>query len=160
VAAVRVEEIPLPAFVEEPTLVMLAVDLDEGTGDLGEPGRRDGAIIEARRGPTGQGHFADGDERFRQPVEQGLDPRDLGAVPDERGICPCSKGQTEGIDEQALAGSGLAREHVQPRSKHQAQAVYQAEIHDREFQQAPGDVWLGRGRSLVEASGIKGVPGS
>jgi len=34
------------------------------------------------------------------------------------------------------------------------------EVHDREFQQAPGDVGLGRGRSLVESSGIEGVPGS
>ena len=160
VATVRVEEIPLPALVEEPTLVMLAVDLDEGTGNLGEPGRRHGAIVDTRRGPTGQGHLADGDERLRQPVEQGLDPRDLRAVPDERGVCPCAKGQPKGVDEQALAGSGLAREHVQARSKHQTQVIYQAEVHDREFQQAPGDVGLGRGRSLVESSGIEGVPGS
>ena len=48
-AAERVEQVALAALVEEPLLVVLAVDLDERPGDLGEARRGHGLVVEAGR---------------------------------------------------------------------------------------------------------------
>ena len=48
-AAERVEQVALPAFVEEPLLVVLAVDLDERSRDLAEPGGGDRLVVQPGR---------------------------------------------------------------------------------------------------------------
>src|SRR6185295_16309441 len=47
VARVRVEQLELPALVEQPRLLVLAVDLDEGSDVLGQPRRRHRGVVEA-----------------------------------------------------------------------------------------------------------------
>ena len=66
--------------------------------------------------PVG-GDLADRDQRLRQPVEQRLDPRRLGAVADERRVGAGAERQPERVDEQALAGAGLAGDDVEARRR-------------------------------------------
>ena len=63
--AERVEQVALPALVEQPLLLVLAVDLDEGPGDVREARRGHRLVVEAGRRPAGRGHLADGDQRLR-----------------------------------------------------------------------------------------------
>ena len=123
VAAERVEQVALPALVEEPLLVVLAVDLDERAGDLGEPGGRHRLVVEARRRSAGRRHLAGRDQRLRQAIEQRGDARGLRAVPDEGRVRARPDRQPERVDQQALAGAGLAGEHVQARAPARAAAA-------------------------------------
>ncbi len=45
VATKIVEQVALPALVEQALLVVLAVDLDERPGDVSEPGRRYSLVV-------------------------------------------------------------------------------------------------------------------
>ena len=54
------------------------------------------------------GHLADRDERLGKPVEEGLDAGRLGAVADQARVRARPADQPERIDQQALAGAGLA----------------------------------------------------
>ena len=65
VAAIRVEQVPLPALIEEALLVVLAMDLDEGPGHVRQPARGDGLIVEPRRRSPRRRHLADRDQRLR-----------------------------------------------------------------------------------------------
>src|SRR6185295_5017023 len=47
VARVRVEQLALPALVEQPRLLVLTVDLDERPDVLGQPRRRHRGVVEA-----------------------------------------------------------------------------------------------------------------
>ena len=87
-AAERVEQVALPALVEQPLLVVLAVDLDERPDLVGEPRAVVAWSSSRARGSSAGGHLADGDERLREPVEQRLHPRRLRAVADERRVRP------------------------------------------------------------------------
>ena len=58
VPAERVEQVALPALVEESLLLVLAVDLDEGAGHVGEARRGHRLVVEAGRRPAGRGHVA------------------------------------------------------------------------------------------------------
>ena len=80
VAAEAVEQVALPALVEQSALVVLAVDLDEGADLVGQACRRDRGVVETRRGPAARRDLADRDQRLRHAIEQRLDPRSLGAV--------------------------------------------------------------------------------
>ena len=81
--AERVEQVALPALVEQALLVVLAVDLDQRPDLVGEPGGGRGDVVEPGGRPAAGRHLADRDERLGKPVEEGLDPRRLGAVADE-----------------------------------------------------------------------------
>ena len=59
VAAERIEQLPLPALVEEARLLVLAVDLDEAPNGLCEPAGGHGLVVES------EGHY-DQDEYARQ----------------------------------------------------------------------------------------------
>jgi hypothetical protein len=52
VPAERVQHVTLPALVEKPLLVVLTVDLDEGTRNVGEASCGDCLIVEAGGGAT------------------------------------------------------------------------------------------------------------
>ncbi len=86
--AERIEQVALPALVEEALLLVLAVDLDERSDLVGEPRRRRGEIVDAGRGAPAGAHLADGDERLGQAVEERLHAGRLGAVADEPGVGP------------------------------------------------------------------------
>ena len=123
-----VEQVALPALVEQPLLVVLAVDLDERPDLVGEPrcGRRQ--VVEPGGRATAGRHLAHGDQRLRQPVEQCLDPRDLRAVADQAGVRARAADEPEGVDQQALAGAGLAGDDVEARLEGQAQPVDEREV--------------------------------
>ena len=76
-----------------------------------------GLVVEPRRGAAAGGHLADGDERLRQPVEERLDAGRLRAVADERRVGARAGDQPERVDEQALAGAGLAGDDVEARAR-------------------------------------------
>ena len=65
VPAPAVEQVALPALVEQSPLVVLAVDLDERPDLVGEARRRHGRVVEARRGPPRGRDLAHRDERLR-----------------------------------------------------------------------------------------------
>ena len=136
--AERVEQVALPALVEQALLVVLAVDLDERADLLGEPGGGDRLVVEPRgRAATG-GDLADGDDRLRQPVEERLHAGGLGAVPDQGRVGAGAGHEPEGIDDQALAGAGLAGEDVEPGLERQPDPLDDREVGDGEFEQSPG----------------------
>ena len=141
-----VEQVALPALVEQPLLVVLAVDLDERADLVGEAGRGDGRVVEPGGRSAAGRDLADRDQRLRQAVEQRLDPRGLGAVADERRVGAGAQRQPERVDEQALAGAGLAGDDVEAGSSVEAQAVDQREVGDGQLEQPTGVV-----RSLVSS---------
>ena len=100
VPAVGVEQVALPALVEQALLVVLAVDLDERPDLVGEPrrGRRD--VVEPGGRSAAGGHLADGDQRLRKPVEERLDAGRLGAVADQARVGPRPADEPEGIDQR------------------------------------------------------------
>src|SRR4029077_17287203 len=98
-----VEEVALGPFVEQALLLVLAVNLDQRAGRVGESGRRHVLIVEPGRGAAGRRNLADGNQGLRSAVEEGLDPGDLCAIADERGVGPGTDREAQGIDEQALA---------------------------------------------------------
>ena len=126
----------MPALIEEPLLIVLAVDLDEPSGKLGQPGRRHALVVDAGRRSAGRGDLADADERLRQPVEQRLHPGRVGPVAHQRGVGPGADRQTQRVDQQALAGTGLAREHVQARLEDDSQTLDQRQVANAQLGQA------------------------
>ena len=80
--------------------------------------------------------LADGDERLREPVEQRLDARGLGAVPDEARVRARAEGQPQRVDQEALAGPGLAGDDVEARREREAQPVDEGEVGDGQLEQA------------------------
>ena len=84
------------------------------------------------------GDLANRDQRLGQSVEQGLDPRGLGAVADEARVRPRPADEPERVDQQALAGAGLAGDDVEARPERQAQPVDQRQVADGELEQAAG----------------------
>ena len=141
-----VEQVPLPALVEQPSLVVLTVDLDQWPDLLRQPRRGHGGVVEPGRGTAGRGDLTNRDERLRCPVEQRLDPRRVGAVADQGRVRPRPQCEPQGVDQQALAGTRLAGDDVQPRRERQPQPVDQREVVDGELEQPAGSVrraWLG-----------------
>ena len=138
VPAERVEQVALPALVEQPLLVVLAVDLDERPDLLGEAGGGHRRVVEAGGRAAAGRDLADRDERLGQAVEQRLDPGGLGAVADQRRVRARAERQPQRIDEQALAGAGLAGDDVETRrSSVEAQAVDERQVGDRRARAAP-----------------------
>ena len=108
-----IEQVALPALVEQPSLVVLTVDLDETADLVGETGRGDGRVIEPGGRSAAGRDLADRDERLRQAVEQRLDPRRVHPVTNQRRVGAGAHRQPERVDEQALAGPCLAGDDVE-----------------------------------------------
>jgi hypothetical protein len=106
IVAERVEQVALPALVEQALLLVLAMDLDERPDNIGESRSGDGLVIEPRRRATCGRELSGCDQRLRNAIEEGRDPRCLGAVSDERGVGARPRRESERVDDQALAGSG------------------------------------------------------
>ena len=136
VATEAVEQVALPALVEQAALVVLAVDLDEGADLVRQAGRGDRRVVDARRGPAAGRDLADRDQRLRQPIEQRLDARGLGAVADQGRVGAGAHREPEGVDQQALAGARLAGDDVEAGIEREAQPVDEREVGDRQLQEA------------------------
>ena len=116
-AAVGIEEVALDALVEEALLVVLAVDLDQPADRLGQTRGGHRLVVEARRGAAAGLDLADDDERLGQPLEQRLHPGPVRPVPDQPGVHSRTEGEPQRVDEQALAGAGLAGDDVEARCR-------------------------------------------
>ena len=69
-------------------------------------------------------------ERLGQTVEQGLDAGGIGAVADERRVGAGAQREPEGIDDQALAGAGLAGDDVEAGLEREADAFDERQVGD------------------------------
>ena len=110
VAAERVEQVALPALVEQPPLVVLAVDLDERTDLVGQPRggdrrRRRGAPSSARSRSTSRTAISGSG----QAVEQRLDP---GRRRPRGGRASCRRGRR--ARGRARRSAGSCRRPVSP----------------------------------------------
>ena len=137
-AAEGIEEVALPALVEESLLIVLAMDLDEPAGRVREPRGGDGLVVQPGRGAAARRDLADGDERLRQPIEQRLDAGGFRAMPDEACIRACPERKAQGVDEKALSGTGLAGQDVEARAELEPQPVDEGEIGDSEPHEPSG----------------------
>ena len=79
----RVEQLALPALLQQSLLVVLAVDLDESAGHSSKPRRRHRFVVHSGGRSAGGGDLAYADERLRDSVEKGLDPCRLGTMADQ-----------------------------------------------------------------------------
>ena len=132
----RIEQVALPALVEEPLLVVLAVDLDERPDLVGQARRGGRQVVEPGGRSAAGRHLADGDERLGEPIEERLDARRLGTVADQPGVRARTAHESERIDQQALAGAGLAGDDVETRSERQPQAIDEGQVADRQLEEA------------------------
>ena len=73
-----------------------------------------------------------------ESIEERLDPGGVRAVADQPRVRARPADQPERVDQQALAGAGLAGDDVEPRSERQAQAVDQREVAHAELEEPPG----------------------
>ena len=137
VTAERVEQLALPALVEEARLLVLAVDLDERADGSASRAAVTAPVVEPRRRAPAGADFARRDQRLRHSVEQRLDPRRLGPMPDERRVGARPERQSERIDQQALPGPGLAGQDIQPGLELEPQPLDQREVAHGELQQPP-----------------------
>ena len=142
-----VEQVSLRGGLQQPMLVRLPVDDDEGAGHLGEQARRhrrspgrgtrpaldrdvpaDDQLVVVEQPPGVRdppGHLlVRSVARKRQPS---LDAGAWRAGTDERGIGSGAKQQPEGRHEHGLARAGLAGEHVQPRAERDRRVLDHAE---------------------------------
>ena len=160
-AAERVEQVPLPVLVEQPLLVVLAVDLHQRARHQVQAPGRHGLVVEPGERPSPGAHLADRDQRLRDAVEQRLDPRALRPVPDERRVRARPEREPERVDQQALARAGLAGEDVQAVGQLEPQAVDEREVGDRELEQpARPDAVIGhdgRSSTLVRSRSQNGI---
>ncbi len=129
-AAKGVEESPLVALVEQELLIVLAVDLDERAGDLGQAGDADRLVIDPGRRSAGEADLAGADEWAVGPLDPGGDPGGLCAVANHAAVGPGTEGQAEGVDQEALAGPGLAGDHVQALAEGEIELVDQGQVLD------------------------------
>ena len=136
--AEAVEQLALPAFVEQPTLVTLPVDLHERPGNGGQAARGDGLVVEPRHRPAVGPDLAHAHERLREPVEERLDARCFGAVADEARVRAGAEGKPERVDEEALPGAGLAGQDVEPLGEGDPGALDQGQVGHRQLEEAPG----------------------
>ena len=146
VPAVGIEKVALPAFVEESTLIVLAVNLHQRPDGLDQASGRHRDVVEpSRRSPAGR-DLSRHDQRLRHAIEERFDAGQVGAVPDEGRVGARPEGEAERVDHEALAGPGLAGQDVEAGLEPQAQAVNEAQVDDRQLEETAHAVAdLGRG---------------
>ena len=146
VAARGVQQVELDGRAHEPARLVLGDHLDQRLADALEVVARAAAAVEQRaraslaahatrhgdalgalRGELGQllGQLGVG--------ERGLDVGLGGGGPDERGVGAPAQQQADGLGEDRLAGTRLARQHVQPRMQRQPRGAHEHEVLDDEL---------------------------
>src|SRR5690349_18195900 len=131
--AERIEQGPMASWIEQPAIVVLAVDLDRLAAEVPKHAGRDRrranespASAIALKSPPNDQRFAgvDLDALFAQEIEGGMrarqlelsrDGRAIFAAPDERAVRPRSQCQAERIEEDRFSGAGLASQHAEAR---------------------------------------------
>ena len=150
-AGVPVQQIQVLARTQQREVLALAVDVDQVLADLLEDGRRHGPAVHPRHAaPAGPGDVAGQDQaavldlqavlverRFQlaevlggREIEHALDGRAAGAGPHEVRRDPAAEQRPHGVDDDRLAGAGLARHHVQTARPLDGQPVDDREVAD------------------------------
>ena len=149
-----IQQLALPALVQETLLVVLSVDLHEPTCHFGQPGRRNGLVIYPRGRSTGRGNLPNAYQRLRNAVEERLDAGRLGPVAHERRVGASAGGETQRVDQKALAGAGLAGEDVEAGLEHDPEPLDQGQVSNAQLRQSTGG--HGRSRFLRLRRGLPG----
>ena len=84
------------------------------------------AVVAAARAPCATG-----------PDESALDPCSVGSGPDQHRVGASADQELDGVDDEGLAGAGLAGERRHPRAEEQAQLGDDPEIADGQFEDHP-----------------------
>ncbi len=133
--AVRVEQVPLVRGIEQPLLVVLAVDLHERPGHVGQPRGGDGGVVHPRGAAARRRHLAHADQRFGVAIEQRLHPRERRAGPDQARVGTGTQHEHQRVDQQRLAGPRLPGDHGEARVGLQPDPLDQREVADVQLEQ-------------------------
>ncbi len=139
--------------VQQAALLALALDLDERVAEFAQQPDAGRLVVDKgaaaavggnqpaqhdRAGEVGADPGLAQDRQGRMIVgdgELGDDGGLLGARAHEAGIGPLSERQAERVEQDRLAGPGLAGQHAQTRAERQGQAVDQNDVADRQSEQ-------------------------
>ena len=162
VVRVVVEQPALGIGLQQRAAVALAEDLDELLAELAQIAGRDRrAVHERARAAFGVDHAADravlavaelalgqpgADAGAAAERELGRDLRLVGAAADQRGIGAQADHEAERVDQDRLAGAGLAGQHAEALGPVKAQFVDDREIADVKMSQHSVEVRSCRGR--------------
>ena len=147
-AAEGVEKRAVHMRIDHGAVIMLAVDLDQRRAELAQERDRDRLVVDegaaaaiaaldaaedevALRLDAAVGEKAAGG-MVGAEVEDGGDVALLGAVADERAVAAATKGEGKRIEEDRLAGAGLAGEHGQAAGEIDVEAIDEDDVTDRE----------------------------
>ena len=154
----RVEQRAMRRRVEQAALLALALDLDEAVAELAQQPDAGRLVVDEgaaaavgrhqpaqhdRAGEVGRDAGLAQNRRGRMVVrdgELGGDRGLLGAGAHQAGIGAPPERQPERIEQDRLAGAGLAGQDAQPRPEGERQPVDQNDIADRDSEQHSGRV--------------------
>ena len=127
---------------------MLAVDLDESPAHLAQELHADSDVVDEGAGAAVGGLNAPQDQcRIGLQAVIGKEPQHgmtggevksrghlalACPLPHERGIAAAADGEGEGIEQDRLAGAGLAGEHAKARAEFEIEPVDQNDVADRQ----------------------------
>ena len=154
-ATVSVEQATLDRRVEQPLLLVLAVHLDQQAADLAHQAGADRLVVdEAARATVGADHAAQHqvvlrrdavlgeqclDRIARRGREHGADACLRGAPTHQIAVRPAAQRQSQGIEQDRLAGAGLAGQHAKAGLEREVEPLDQDDVADREA----GQHWRG-----------------
>ena len=138
----------MAARVDQRPVVVLAVDLDERPAHLAQELHANGDVVDEGAGAAVGGLDAAQDQRriglqavIGKEPQHGMIGGEIesrghlalaGALPHQRGIAAAADGEGEGIEQDRLAGAGLAGEHAKARAEFEIEPVDQNDVADRQ----------------------------
>ena len=147
-AAKGIDEVAVAARVDQRPVVVLAVDLDERPAHLAQELHANGDVVDEGAGAAVGGLDAAQDQRriglqavIGKEPQHGMIGGEIesrghlalaGALPHQRGIAAAADGKGEGIEQDRLAGAGLAGEHAKARAEFEIEPVDQNDVADRQ----------------------------
>ncbi len=153
-AAIGVEQPAVSRGLDQRAVVVLAMDFDQRGADGAQHLHRHRLVIEEGAGAavgqldTAQDQFVlrrnvvGGQDRAGRMIHRHVEGRRhlplLGTLADQAGIAAGAQRQREGIEQDRLAGAGLAGQHRQTRREIDIEAVDQDDVSDRKPGQHQG----------------------
>ena len=166
--AVGIEQTALGRRIEQGLLLVLAMDLDQQLADPAQQPAADRLIVDERpRAAVGGEHAAQhqvvlgldavlAEQRRRRRVGGRREHRaDRGlrrTLADQRPIGPATQREAEGVEQDRLAGAGLAGQHAEPAGELEVEPLDQDDVADRKAGQHGG------GRSVRSARACRSEP--
>ena len=154
---VAVEQRAVAARVDQPAVVVLAVQLDQRRGDRPQQRGADRLVVDEGLAPAVGAQRAAQDQRLarldldlglgqrfahrfgqRGELERRGNARPLLARADQRGFRPVAEHQPERVEQDRLARPGLAGQHPEPAGEGEVQRLDQHDVPDSQTGQHPG----------------------